>query len=187
MRRGGALRVLPLPAAQTQRGQHPSRWKRPRCGWIKMNTDAAKGAYRLAGLGMVSRDSNGDIMAAATRYPVVVLSPVIAEALDLQWSMELATQLGFRSVQFGTDNLELYHAWRKRNGVSYLFSIISDCYAFIPFFDHVELSFVRRNGNSAVTYMAKNASSFPEHVWVEEGPSGLSPFLDSDVLTSMPH
>lgn len=76
IRRGGTLRVLLLPAAQTQRGQHPSRGKRPRHRWIKINIDAAVGADRLVGFGMVARDSNGDIMAAASWYPVVVLSLV---------------------------------------------------------------------------------------------------------------
>lgn len=103
-------------------------------------------------------------MVATTRYTTVVLSQVLAEALSLQWSMELASQLGFRSVQFETDSLQLYQEWRKHTGFSYLFYVLSDCFVLFPLFDRVELSFVRRGGNSAADFMARNASSFPEHV-----------------------
>ncbi|XP_057416181.1 uncharacterized protein LOC130710823 [Lotus japonicus] len=162
------------------------RWRRPAEDVVKVNVDAAVGQDRFAGFGLVARDHAGEVLAAAAKYPTMVLSPTVAEALSLRWSMDLAIQLGFRRVQFETDCLLLQQAWKKVSRNSYLFSIIKDCHKLVVFFDHVDLTFVRREGNFCADYLARNASSYPDSVWIEEGPPGLSSFLRDDVLASMP-
>lgn len=94
---------------------------------------------------------------------------IIAEALSLRWSMELVVFVRFSLKQ-----------------IAFSFTMRGEGFAiFFPPFDCVDFSFVRRDGNSAADYTARNASSFPDHVWVEEGPPDLVPFLDADVLASM--
>ncbi|XP_057422210.1 uncharacterized protein LOC130716023 [Lotus japonicus] len=168
------------------RRAHTTRWRRPPRGRVKMNIDAATNQSKIAGFGCVARDYNGDILAAASLFPTVVLSATLGEALSLRWAMVLATQLGFRRVQFETDSLLLHQAWKKRRGSSILFTVIADCFNLMHLFDYVDLSFVRREGNSAADFMARNASSLSNVVWVEEGPPGLTAILNSDVLAFVP-
>ncbi|XP_057452813.1 uncharacterized protein LOC130744665 [Lotus japonicus] len=140
----------------------------------------------VAGFGMVARDSNGEIMAYASKFPTMVLSPTVGEALSLRWAMDLAIQLGFRRVVFETDCLPLFQAWKKASGGSYLLTVIQDCFHFCNFFDFVDLSFVRREGNCAADFLARNASTLTNEVWVEDGPPGLFPLLLEDILASRP-
>ncbi|XP_057431260.1 uncharacterized protein LOC130724076 [Lotus japonicus] len=179
--------TLPFTLAASQEEDNLKRWRRPAENVVKVNVDAAVGQDRFAGFGLVARDHAGEVLAAAAKYPTMVLSPTVAEALSLRWAMDLAIQLGFRRVQFETDCLLLQQAWKKVSGNSYLFSIIKDCHKLVVFFDHVDLTFVRREGNSCADYLARNASSYPDFVWIEEGPPGLSSLLRDDVLASVPN
>ncbi|XP_057444643.1 uncharacterized protein LOC130736886 [Lotus japonicus] len=187
MSRAAALRA-PLEEGMTRDvpAATMARWIRPTRGIVKINIDAAVGRDKLAGFGMVARNYNGEVMASASMYPTMVLSPTIGEALSLRWAMELDTQLGFRRVLFETDCLPLFQAWKKATRGSYLFTIIQDCFRFCNLFDFVDFTFVRRNDNNAADYMARNASTFTNEVWVEEGPPGLAPLLLDDCLASMP-
>ncbi|XP_057452167.1 uncharacterized protein LOC130743986 [Lotus japonicus] len=146
------------------------KWSRPAAGMIKINVDASLGGDLLAGFGMVARDEDGEILAAASHYPTVATSATMAEAFCLRWAMELSSQLGFRRVQFETDCLQLFHAWKKGVGRSPLFSLLQDCKTFVQLFDCVEFTFTRRQGNTCADFMARNASTLSNIVWVEEAP-----------------
>ncbi|XP_057432981.1 uncharacterized protein LOC130725811 [Lotus japonicus] len=135
---------------------------------------------------MVARDEDGEILAAASHYPTAATSATMAEAFCLRWAMELSSQLGFRGVQFETDCLQLFHAWKKGVGHSPLFSLLQDCKAFVRLFDCVEFTFTRRQGNTCADFMARNTSTLSNTVWVEEGPPGLCSLLQADLLASMP-
>lgn len=56
----------------------PAKWVRPKRGTIKVNTDASTQDDRMVGFGMVARDKDGEIMDAASLYPTLVFSHVIA-------------------------------------------------------------------------------------------------------------
>ncbi|XP_057452876.1 uncharacterized protein LOC130744733 [Lotus japonicus] len=167
-------------------GQGPGKWVRPAVDIVKVNVDAAVGRDKMAGFGMVARDNAGEVLAAAAKFATLALSPTVAEALCLRWAMELSVHLGFRRVQFETDYLPLFQAWKKANGTSYLFSIIYDCRSLLSAIDYVDFSFVRRQGKFCADYLARHAFTFQDVVWIEEGPPGLSSFLCSDILASMP-
>ncbi|XP_057444049.1 uncharacterized protein LOC130736223 [Lotus japonicus] len=134
-------------------------WSIPSPSTVKVNTDASLGRDKLAGFGYVACDAEGEVLAAGSTYPTMASSSTIAEALCLWWAMEISSQLGFRRVQFETDSLELYYAWKKGTWRSILFSIIHDCMSFMGLFDFVTLSFVRRQGNNCADFMAWNAST----------------------------
>lgn len=88
-----------------------------------MDADVRK--ERWVGFGFVARDNAGEVLAATPKYPTVVLSPTVAEALSLWWAMDLSIQLGFRRVQFETDCLLLQQAWKKAFGTLLLFQMLS--------------------------------------------------------------
>ncbi|XP_057452170.1 uncharacterized protein LOC130743990 [Lotus japonicus] len=183
--RVASLEALPRPGAlQRSPRAEAAAWSRPAVGWIKVNVDASV-RRAMAGFGMVARDEEGALLAAATLAPVMMQSAGLAEALCLRWAMRLALDLGFFSVCFETDSLQLYQWWRRRTrGSSYLDLIISDCRTLALSFANIDVLFVRRSGNRAADFLARGASSFL--VWIEEGPPGLDAFVTSDAMASMP-
>ncbi|XP_057456725.1 uncharacterized protein LOC130747724 [Lotus japonicus] len=162
-------------------------WRRPEEGMIKVNVDASFKSATDSGSGMIARDSEGQVLAAAASYPVVASSPVLAEAWALRWAIILALELGFRRVCFETDCLQLFQRWQKPpDGVSYLMSILRECLSFRRIFDVMTLSFVRRSGNLVADLLSRRASTYAGLVWVEEVPSEALPFVSADYLASMP-
>ncbi|XP_057418993.1 uncharacterized protein LOC130713222 [Lotus japonicus] len=185
MQRLVALSALPRPVSVTSPAvAGASSWKRPHAGLIKVNFDASV-RRNLAGIGLVARDEDGEVLAAATLAMVLMQSVGLAEALCFRWALQMAIDLGFRAVCFETDSLQLFQWWLRRSrGSSYLDLIISDCRTLSLAFSNMDVSFVRRSGNSAADFLARGASSFL--VWIEEGPPGLDAFVRSDILASKP-
>ena len=110
----------------------------------------------------------------------------MAEVLCFRWAIGMAIDLGFRVACFETDCLKLYESWKKKKDSSYFGSVLQDCYRLVPNFDVFSLSFVRRTGNCAADFLARNSFTLSNHVWIEEGPPDLLPLLNNDVLASMP-
>lgn len=50
------------------------------------------------------------------------------------------------------------------------------------FVDFIELSFVRRNGNSVADYLARNVVSFGHCVWVKDVPPDLMSLINIDLV-----
>lgn len=79
----------------------------------------------------MDRDFNGLVLAAATEFPVMTASTVMAEALALRWVVSLSIQLGFRRIWLVTDWLQLFQRWKAPpDESSYLSAIIHDCFFF---------------------------------------------------------
>ncbi|XP_057426083.1 uncharacterized protein LOC130719473 [Lotus japonicus] len=161
-------------------------WRRPVGNTIKINFDASWTAASDTGFGMIARNNNGEVMAAAALGFTSASSALMAEALAFRWSVSLAKDLGFFRVVLETDCLQLFEAWKKnRLGDSYLFSVLNDCRDMVSYFTSFDLSFVRRSGNSVADFLAKNSSKFSNIVWIEEVPPDLDLLVTSDVLASM--
>ncbi|XP_057426407.1 uncharacterized protein LOC130719819 [Lotus japonicus] len=166
----------------------PARWKPPATGIIKCNFDASYHENGLSGLGMVARNCRGEVMAAVCSYPISAISPLLAEAMSLRWTMQLAIDLGFRRICLETDCLQLYTFWQaKEVGRSYLSSIISECHTLLCVFDVVSFSFVRRTGNTVADFLARTAETYADLVWVEEVPDAALAYVVSDVMSCLPN
>src|ERR1044072_3851620 len=64
-------------------------WSRPPEGTYKINFDAAVGDANMAGFGCLVRNSDGEIMAAATASSFYVQSPSMAEVLCFRWGLDI--------------------------------------------------------------------------------------------------
>ncbi|XP_057432744.1 uncharacterized protein LOC130725541 [Lotus japonicus] len=162
-------------------------WRGPARGTYKCNFDASFVDGGAAGLGMVVRNHRGEVMASACSYPVHVTTPLLAEAMAMRWSLQLAIDLGFRRISLETDCLQLFNHWHaKEDGRSYLSSIINDCRLLSHAFDLVSVMFVRRTGNTVADFLAKNSEAYTDTVWVEEVPLAAAPLIDADVMNLLP-
>ncbi|XP_057444846.1 uncharacterized protein LOC130737093 [Lotus japonicus] len=139
------------------------------------------------GFGFITRNSRGEVLAAACSYYGPVLSPTTAEALSMRWSMTMAADLGFRKVVLETDCSLLVDAWKRNGGCSYLDSIVRDCNVFLSIFDVFALLFVRRTGNCAADCLASLSLSQGDCVWIEEVPPQLIGIVQTDVSASATH
>ena len=61
-----------------------------------------------------------------------------------------------------------------------------DCNRLVPNFDVFSVSFVRRTGNCAADYLARNSFNLPNQVWIEEAPPDLVTLLNNNVMASVP-
>ncbi|XP_057444542.1 uncharacterized protein LOC130736769 [Lotus japonicus] len=162
-------------------------WRRPPQGVFKVNFDGSWKADAVSGMGMVARNHDGLVLAAAAEVVERPSTVVEAEALAFRWAIELAINLGFRRVCFETDCLTLFQMWKKPpDGRNYLATIFSDCFQLCCSLDFVSVVFVRRSGNVVADFLARNAASYAGLVWIEEVPPEVDVFVTADLLASMP-
>lgn len=113
--------------------------------------------------------NDGEVMAAATSYPVVCLSSLLDEATTFKWSLRLAVEFDFRRMCFETDYLSLYLWWKRGlKGCAYLDAIYERLSNFYPTFVSFDFCFVMRLSNSVADFLTMNASTYSDHVWVKE-------------------
>ncbi|KAJ1438703.1 Ribonuclease H-like superfamily [Sesbania bispinosa] len=96
--------VKSLKVSQQVVQQQRISWVRPEDNVYKVNVDAAILKNSGAGLGAVFRNSQGEVMAAATHFIPHMLDPLLAEALAIEWAMRTAMQLLFTKVVFEVDS-----------------------------------------------------------------------------------
>ncbi|XP_057443765.1 uncharacterized protein LOC130735910 [Lotus japonicus] len=174
--------VVPRPTPLLQ-----ATWARPPYGIYKLDFDAAVATTGEVGFGLIVRNMLGEVLASAAQYLLHAASAILGEALAFRWSMQLAIQMGFRRVLFETDCLRLFQLWKKPpDGRSYLSIIVGDCFMLSRSFDYVDLSFVRRGGNSVADILAGTASKYTDMVWLEEVPREVITLVHKDVMASMP-
>ncbi|XP_057444974.1 uncharacterized protein LOC130737236 [Lotus japonicus] len=174
--------VVPKPALLLQ-----ATWAQPPYGIYKLNFDAAVATTGEVGFGLIVRNMLGGVLASAAQYLLHAASAILGEALAFRWSMQLAIQMEFRRVLFETNCLQLFQLWNKPpDGRSYLSSIVGDCFMLSRSFDYVDLSFVRRGGNSVADFLAGTASKYTDMVWLEEVPMKAITLVHKDVMASIP-
>ncbi|XP_057428231.1 uncharacterized protein LOC130721452 [Lotus japonicus] len=162
-------------------------WRRPPRGFFKVNFDGSWKADAVSGMGMVARNHDGLVLAAAAEVVERPSTVVEAEALAFRWAIGLAINFGFRRVCFETDCLTLFQMWKKPpDGRNYLATIFSDCFQLCRSLDLVSVVFVRRSGNVVADFLARNAASYAGLVWIEEVPPEVDVFVTADLLASMP-
>ncbi|KAJ1409092.1 Ribonuclease H-like superfamily [Sesbania bispinosa] len=90
------------PTAPIQ--QHPaSKWSAPPTGRYKFNTDAACITEGSWGIGIVVRDSEGFVLAAATRHIETLNDATLAEAVGIKFALQLALDLSFHDIIVESD------------------------------------------------------------------------------------
>ncbi|XP_057455130.1 uncharacterized protein LOC130746501 [Lotus japonicus] len=186
--RANSMRVVPLEPDISVSAAHVNRlgvgnvWQPPSAGVVKINTDASYTALEAVGLGMVVRNSHGEILACVSAKRDRASSVAVAESLALRWAMMLAIDLGFMAVVFETNCVVLHGSWqRKGKDRSYLGLVIADCYNMLSSFRSFQFVLVRRTTNKAADCLAKFAISSFCNVWLEECPAVLEPILSVDV------
>ncbi|KAJ1420314.1 Ribonuclease H-like superfamily [Sesbania bispinosa] len=176
----------PIGSSSRYNQPRPASWVRPEETIYKANVNAAISPNSGAGLGVVFRNSQGEVMATATSSIPNISDSTLAEALAIQWAMKIAQQLLLTRVTFEADNqLCIQRLNSNITYFSYLSSIIEDCRSLQANFSLCKYSFTPRTNNRVADRLSKLAFSYGEHYWVEDYPPELALLLSDDVVQSV--
>ncbi|XP_040996099.1 uncharacterized protein LOC121242276 [Juglans microcarpa x Juglans regia] len=131
------------------------------------------------GIGVVIRDSAGDIQVVLATQRNFVTSAYLAERYALLRAVNLCTDLGFENVEFEGDAKAVVDAVNATaSDSSWSGQIIEDIRQAKLLHSRWKFSFIRREGNQSAHQTAQLALSLDiETVWMEEGPVAVLPYI----------
>ncbi|XP_038719958.1 uncharacterized protein LOC120012588 [Tripterygium wilfordii] len=165
-------------------------WQPPEEGFIKVNWDAGiNEAKNKTGMGVVIRDSTGDLLGSQALSRPIALSPTMAEAEAALSAVWFALDMGFRDIVLeGDSQLVIRDLQSEESGLTEWCGIIKEIKRVLKGCLSCQFSHVRRTGNGAAHFMAKEALKLEcPQMWVEEGPDGLSLIVQRDKEAFISH
>ncbi|KAJ1384118.1 Ribonuclease H-like superfamily [Sesbania bispinosa] len=100
------------------------------------------------GIGIVVRDSEGYVLAAATRRIETLNDATLAKAFGIKLALQLALDLSFHDIIIESDCKTIIDQFiTPSNSSSYVDMIISDCRMLSSQFLRCNFNFTRRVGN----------------------------------------
>ena len=161
------------------------KWSPPAEGGYKANFDAAFFENsEMVGLGVVVRDSSGNIMGALSQKIPRPQSVEHAEALAVRRAVILVKELMLFQVCFEGDCQRVIQAINAPGACRTLFGhIIEEIRCFSSSLVGCSFIHVRREGNKLAHALSKRAVlSVDTDVWVEELPNDLDDVFHSDLV-----
>ena len=146
-------------------------WSPPLPGLYKVNVDVATFKdIRSTGIGIVIRDSLGQVAAVLCRKLEAPLSPLEAESKAFEAGILFALSRGFTDVVLEGDSQVLVNALAgSSSSPSAMASVIQGVLELCMGFTQIQFFHVKRQGNTPAHLVAKNAYSIVNDiVWVEE-------------------
>ncbi|KAK9999683.1 hypothetical protein SO802_019286 [Lithocarpus litseifolius] len=154
-------------------------WSPPTGSVYKLNFDAAVfTSTRSSSVGVIVRNSLGEVMAGLSAHGPAVANSEEAEALACRKAIEFAIDAGFMDLVIEGDNAAVMKATASpRLDRSRLGHIYDDIRMLAAGFRSWSVGCVKRSANSTAHCLARFASQLEEElVWLEESPP---PALDS--------
>ncbi|XP_035547305.1 uncharacterized protein LOC118348876 [Juglans regia] len=159
-------------------------WKKPKDGWLKANFDAAIDEQNcVVGLGIIIRNSKGEVMAAYSEPQRMKAKAVLVEAIALRRTIEVCKEMGFNKVVFEGDTLVMINAL-KENVVCWTWygQVVEEVKSSLKELLHWKIQFVRRDGNMIAHKLAKFALNIGNLTcWIEECPVFISSLVAFDM------
>ncbi|KAL8120232.1 hypothetical protein AgCh_017395 [Apium graveolens] len=159
-------------------------WAAPQMVTIKVNVDAAifkdPSAYSI---GLIARDSSGQLVHAHSSYYRGEISPENAKVLAIKEALSWLKQQQWEEVQPESDCLVAVQAINSKVCmISPFGSVVEECSSLIRNLNKIILSFVRRSANMAAHFLAKESCSYPGRVISRSDvPTGLKNVMLNDL------
>ena len=158
------------------------KWVGPPVGWVKINLDGAfDQAQKRGGLGLVVRDSEGNILGGTCSFLSNVTAPDLIEAYAGRFACEFVSNYNLSPVIFEADCLKLVTASGSEEDDDSDFGLIlEDVKSLLGTMPSSFFSHVYREANSLAHRLAKFALLDSVHCsWYGSIPSTLSDLLIS--------
>ncbi|KAF5472463.1 hypothetical protein F2P56_009180 [Juglans regia] len=150
------------------------KWEKPTKLAVKANWDATVDAHHMkrVGVGVVIRDSKGEMLACLCSKFDHNKNPIVAEALALRRDAILCAELGLSDVMLEGDSQLTFNATSSGEEIWAEYeNIIEDIKKVMPERSNWCIKFVYREATNIAHKLAKLALTFyDEKEWIEEGP-----------------
>ncbi|XP_030924605.1 uncharacterized protein LOC115951568 [Quercus lobata] len=176
--------INPLPN-QVRPGPKP-KWIAPPPNTYKINYDGAVlDEENKAGVGVVIRDCNGEVIASLIQQLDQAFQLVKVEAIAACRAVEFGNELGVGCAIVEGDSVVIVKALRnKDNGLTSFAHLINDVSLFSSLFSELSYSHIRRNGNKVAHSLARLALITPDcTVWMKDVPFRTLHFVQADLVT----
>ncbi|XP_035551149.1 uncharacterized protein LOC118349712 [Juglans regia] len=167
----------------TAEGGRGENWKRPNGQWFKANFDGALNMeMQKMGMGIVVRDSKGEVIASLCGTKGSVTSPFIAELNALWRTMDFCSELGLQDVIIEGDAKELIDAINtETEDESWKGQLVEDMKQKWKNRKQWDLKFIYREGNVVAHHLAKLALQLDDEVcWIENVPKNVNCLVQRD-------
>ncbi|XP_050241180.1 uncharacterized protein LOC126690092 [Quercus robur] len=172
----------PLP--NPIRPQPKPKWSVPPLNKYKINYDGAiSKADNKAGIGVVVRNCNGEVMASLIQQLEQAFQPVEVEVIAACRAVEFGSEIGVDCAIVEGDLEVIVKALRNNdNGLTPFAPLINDVSLFLGLFSELSYSHIKRDGNKVAHSLARLALTTPGcTVWMEDVPSLTLPFVQADL------
>ncbi|XP_040994261.1 uncharacterized protein LOC121240796 [Juglans microcarpa x Juglans regia] len=162
-------------------------WKTPKGKWFKANFDGAINMeQQKMGMGIVVKDSKGEVIASLCGTQGSVTSPFIAEFNTLWRTMDLCSELGIQDVIIEGDAKVLINAIKaETEDESWRGQLVEDMKHRWKNKKQWVLKFRYQKGNEVVHHLAKLALQLNEEMcWIEEVPEHVNLLVQKDKVCS---
>ena len=144
---------------------------------------AVRAEDRRIGIGVVARNSNGEVLGSETKVVHLGLSPQVAEALAVLQGMLFALDMGWYHVIIQSDCLEVILASRSlRAPATELGTVLNDIFVILPRFDDLSFYFHPRGCNKVAHVLANFACNFHSGArWLGSAPPCAMHEVETDL------
>ncbi|KAL2898603.1 Biotinidase [Bienertia sinuspersici] len=151
-------------------------WNPPEVGRWRLNTNVAFSKDRTKmGLGMIVRDSVGEVMMCATSPHTPVSNVVQAEGEAMKFGMQYAYEAGLSNL------ISLVKGSSSVRGHTQI--IVDEIINKAGLMNYVSFKFAYRSCNKCAHSLTKLALDYDEVlVWMEESPEAVTPLVLADSL-----
>jgi len=153
-----------------------NQWTPPQNGVIKLNWDASINSKKgWNGLGMVARDSNGEVLGARSTTKEPMADPSTAEVMAALCAMQFCKEAGFFEVIFEGDAARVIKEINSTPPfLSKIGHFIECIHSEMSWFKYVVFSFIPRESNTAAHTLAKEPTRQKiEMNWIEDFPLSI--------------
>lgn len=158
-------------------------WNTPMEGHIKINSDAHIAGGSGVGLGVVLRDSEGQIVAAGVRKLDARWGVEQTEVAAAKYGLQLAHRLGFPRVVLECDSMNVVRAINDRAaGFSPLMLFYEDIAKLKTSFESFSCNHVSRKCNTVAHLMARWSTNVRELVFEDNFPQSLTTLAGLDLI-----
>ncbi|KAH9695348.1 putative reverse transcriptase/RNA-dependent DNA polymerase [Citrus sinensis] len=167
-----SFRRIKKPSSKILEKQQRNRkqvWNPPPCGWFKINVDAAVNVKdQIAGLGVIIRNSNGEVVAAAVQQSCFQLSSTHMEAEAVILGIKSAQRAGFSPMIIETDSQEVVDlTLSKKVSITETSWLIADIQESIQSSNQFSIQYTPRECNVTAHDLAKKALEFENSAFWE--------------------